>query len=179
MKTIELTKKIENFLSEKSKEIGIHGTTPFILPKSNSYAAPKLYPLDESLSEYSFGVFDYNEGGNPIKKFKVTVKNQLEEEIVNKFLPTKEKKESCYKFKKRKSFNVKIAKQLIYYFFKDFLFEDIPSNFKTQIENKIAQTFSFKYEVVNGKIISQFEVEREDGGVTVLNFYFSIFIKQR
>jgi len=60
MKTIELTNKIENFLSEKSKEIGIYGTTPFILPKSNFYAAPKLYSLNESLSEYSFGVFDYS-----------------------------------------------------------------------------------------------------------------------
>lgn len=35
MKTIELAKKIEELLSKKSKEIGIYGTTPFILPKSD------------------------------------------------------------------------------------------------------------------------------------------------
>ena len=79
MKTIELATEIRNYLSSKNKTVNIYGTTGFILPKNHSCTMGQLNLLDENLDEYSFCVIDYNEQGNPIKKFKVTIENQLPE----------------------------------------------------------------------------------------------------
>ena len=99
MKTIDLAKKIKDFLESESNT---NIPTQFILPKNHPSNFDKnisLNIIDENLEEYSFAVMDDNGSGNPIKKFKITIKNEL---MIDENLENKIAKQKLYYLEKDK-----------------------------------------------------------------------------